>query len=453
MKINYTTIYFKNKAVFMERHGLVQYEYGQYLELHEILSDKTILKGEFYNFDNEEVCYPMEVKKENDLYYVRVPDELLKNTDDIICYICDETEESKTVLNKILLRIEERPEGEEYTSEENKELLGELLDTVNEMFDTLPDVIDERIVEMVDNQGFLENYYTKNEVDHMIPDTSMYALKSEMITVKASIPTKTSQLLNDSGYITQHQDISNLATKTELKLVEEKIPSTENFATKNQLADVEAKIQEAPIKTSQLINDSGFLTEHQDISNLASKSELQSIQEQIPDVSNFTTKTYVDTEIAKINGVEYIQLTELPEQPLEGHKAAFYLIPNEGQANNLFDEYIWYGEKWELFGTTKIDLSDYYTKKEVIELIPDTSNLASKTEVQAVEAKIPTVPTNISAFNNDSGYLTEHQDISNLATKNEVADVEAKIPSLEGYATTTYVDNVIGDIEALLAEI
>ena len=31
---------------------------------------------------------------------------------------------------------------------------------------------------------------------------------------------------------------------------------------------------------------------------------------------------------------------------------------------------------------------------------------------------IPTVPSNVSAFNNDAGYLTEHQDISGKADKN-----------------------------------
>jgi hypothetical protein len=36
---------------------------------------------------------------------------------------------------------------------------------------------------------------------------------------------------------------------------------------------------------------------------------------------------------------------------------------------------------------------------------------------------IPTVPTNVSAFTNDAGYLTAHQDISNLATKAELPDV------------------------------
>lgn len=45
---------------------------------------------------------------------------------------------------------------------------------------------------------------------------------------------------------------------------------------------------------------------------------------------------------------------------------------------------------------------------------------------------IPTVPTNVSAFTNDAGYLTQHQDLSS-------------------YATTQYVDNIIGNINTILA--
>lgn len=37
---------------------------------------------------------------------------------------------------------------------------------------------------------------------------------------------------------------------------------------------------------------------------------------------------------------------------------------------------------------------------------------------------IPTVPTNVSAFNNDAGYLTQHQDISGKANKSEMSVVD-----------------------------
>ena len=55
-------------------------------------------------------------------------------------------------------------------------------------------------------------------------------------------------------------------------------------------------------------------------------------------------------------------------------------------------------------------LNDYYTKSEV-----NTS-----LEAKADKTEIPTVPTNVSAFTNDAGYLTEHQSLDNYYTKSEV---------------------------------
>ena len=102
---------------------------------------------------------------------------------------------------------------------------------------------------------------------------------------------------------------------------------------------------------------------------------------------------------------------------------------------------------------------NYYTKSEV-----DTS-----LESKANKTEIPTVPTNVSAFTNDAGYLTEHQSLNNYYTKTEsdgkyatqvvvneeiaarISDVrevkatleskadKSEIPSLNGYATEQWV--------------
>ena len=102
---------------------------------------------------------------------------------------------------------------------------------------------------------------------------------------------------------------------------------------------------------------------------------------------------------------------------------------------------------------------NYYTKSEV-----DTS-----LESKANKSEIPTVPTNVSAFTNDAGYLTEHQSLDNYYTKTEsdgkyatqvvvneeiaarISDVrevkatleskadKSEIPSLNGYATEQWV--------------
>lgn len=53
---------------------------------------------------------------------------------------------------------------------------------------------------------------------------------------------------------------------------------------------------------------------------------------------------------------------------------------------------------------------NYYTKTEV------NTSLESKAD----KTEIPTVPTNVSAFTNDAGYLTEHQSLNNYYTKSEI---------------------------------
>ena len=77
---------------------------------------------------------------------------------------------------------------------------------------------------------------------------------------------------------------------------------------------------------------------------------------------------------------------------------------------------------------------DFNTLKEMSDWISNHENDASamnsaisdnKTAITALQTgkadktEIPTIPTNVSEFTNDAGYLTEHQDISNLVVKEE----------------------------------
>ncbi len=94
-------------------------------------------------------------------------------------------------------------------------------------------------------------------------------------------------------------------------------------------------------------------------------------------------------------------------------------------------------------------------KSEVEAVAKAVDAKADKTEVEALAASIPTVPTNVSAFTNDAGYLTSHQDISgkqdviaDLATIRANAELGAtaiqEIP--DTYATKTYVAEQIEGI-------
>ena len=79
---------------------------------------------------------------------------------------------------------------------------------------------------------------------------------------------------------------------------------------------------------------------------------------------------------------------------------------------------------------------NYYTKSEV-----DTS-----LESKANKSEIPTVPTNVSAFTNDAGYLTEHQSLDNYYTKSEInTSLESKANKNEIPTVPTKVSEFTND--------
>lgn len=97
-------------------------------------------------------------------------------------------------------------------------------------------------------------YVTKAYVDEKISNinTQIGALDNRLTTTEgaiATIPTKTSQLTNDSGFLTEHQDISGKANISDLSTV----------ATSGSYNDLTNK-PTIPANTSQLTNDSGFIT-------------------------------------------------------------------------------------------------------------------------------------------------------------------------------------------------
>ena len=134
----------------------------------------------------------------------------------------------------------------------------------------------------------------------------------DYIKNKPTIPTKVSDLTNDSGFLTQHQDISGKVDKVSGKGL-----STNDYTTteKNKLAGIaagaEVNVQSdwnqsnssaddyiknkpaIPSKTSELTNDSGFLTQHQDISGKVDKVSGKGL----------STNDYTTTEKNKLAGI------------------------------------------------------------------------------------------------------------------------------------------------------
>lgn len=78
-----------------------------------------------------------------------------------------------------------------------------------------------------------------------IPEVSIWEKKGEL-ALKSQVPTKTSELLNDSGFATTNM-IPTVPTRTS------ELQNDSDFATVSQIPAV-------PTRVSQLVNDSGYLT-------------------------------------------------------------------------------------------------------------------------------------------------------------------------------------------------
>ena len=149
------------------------------------------------------------------------------------------------------------------------------------------------------------------------------------------------------------------------------------------------------------------------------------------------------------------QVTEAKQAAVEAKQAA-----QEAQTavQTELENYYTKEEVNTVISNVEVDLTGYATETYVQEQIdaipaPDLSNYALKTE-------IPTVPTNVSAFNNDAGYLTEHQSLEGLATEEYVQEAVAAVDvsgQLADYAksadvyTKTEVDAAIANVEVDLS--
>ena len=60
-------------------------------------------------------------------------------------------------------------------------------------------------------------------------------------------------------------------------------------------------------------------------------------------------------------------VNDLPSSDIS--TSTIYLKPIGGSSPNTYEEYIYINSKWEIIGTTKTDLSDYYTKIQVDNLL------------------------------------------------------------------------------------
>lgn len=71
-----------------------------------------------------------------------------------------------------------------------------------------------------------------------------------------------------------------------------------------------------------------------------------------------------------INTLTGVSFQVVAELPLVGQSNIIYLVPKSiPNVDNIYDEYVWINNAYELIGDTEIDLSNYYTKSETNTLL------------------------------------------------------------------------------------
>ena len=228
------------------------------------------------------------------------------------------------------------------------------------------------------------------------------ANKSEIPTV----PTNVSAFTNDAGYLTEHQSLDNYYTKTESdgKYATQVVVNEEIAARITDIRDVKAAIE-----------------------SKADKSE-------IPSLNGYATEQWVGQQGYL---TEHQQLKTINGETIVGNG-------NIEISSGEETDPIWNAEK-----------VNYYTKTEV----------NASLETKANKTEIPTVPTNVSAFTNDAGYLTEHQPLKTINGETIVGSGDIVISGggeetdpvwtaeKGNYYTKTEIDGIVGNVNNALSEI
>ena len=153
--------------------------------------------------------------------------------------------------------------------------------------------------------------------------------------------------------------------------------------------------------TDEELNAKGYLTSHQDISGKVDKVKGKSL--------------IADTEIERLKGVKNYDDTEIKTELAK--KANSTDVTKE--ISDKIAEVV--SDAPESFDTLK-EISDWISGHENDASAMNSAIKDNKiviTTLQADKANKTEIPTKVSELENDSSYLTEHQDISNLVVKEE----------------------------------
>jgi len=112
---------------------------------------------------------------------------------------------------------------------------------------------------------------------------------------------------------------------------------------------------------------------------MANKRVTELTEKTILDISDYlivdsaaggTKKLQISTLIAAISGLAIAIVNELPTTDIDTH--TLYLVPKTNpESPDVYNEYMYINNAWELIGSTEVSLTNYYTKTQTDDLLAD----------------------------------------------------------------------------------
>lgn len=209
-----------------ERHGLIQYDYGQILRIHGLDLPPAVEIQFSYREKGGTTENRVGTTKDG-ITEVQIPDKMLKNngtTQDyaiwVFVYVTDET--SGNTVYRIKLYVDSRPApGKIGEDSDEPHPFDEAVNAVNAAASRAENALKET-KEIQDNLNIdLSEKITrpaKAEVGQVlaVKETDESGKPTTFEAQDVKVPTKTSELENDSGFLTEHQDISGKLDKKKL---------------------------------------------------------------------------------------------------------------------------------------------------------------------------------------------------------------------------------------------
>ena len=255
------------------------------------------------------------------------------------------------------------------------------------------------------------NFATKQEVqakqDALISGTNIKTINGASVLGSGNITIETPE----GGISDAPQDGKTYGRK-DAQWSEITIPDTSALATKAEIADM---------ATQTWVGEQGYLTEHQDISNLATKEELAS-KANTSDLSNYLTTANASTIYETISGAqskyqpvgEYALKSEIPS--LSGYATESYVNTQVSNLVNSAPEAL--DTLKELADALGNDANFSATVTNLIGQKLDSSTYNEDKQTFALKAELPTDYITEADLN---GYVTQTYITEQLSTKLDVS--------------------------------